>query len=272
MVPLTLLFSFIVVLFILTNWFWTILALIGLAIAFYGFLSAENNIEQAKKATDRVSKRLHGIKDFTVNQALHSPSSDSGIALDEKRKTVCIFNSGPPFRHKIYDFSDILAVEVVEDGHTTIKTERSSQIGGAIVGGLLLGGVGAVVGGLSGNKSSKTITRRIDLRITINNVQRPVHDIIMFMQAEDSNLDPTSARNLTRHWNGVLSVIIKRSAQEADKISAAELDVAKTTNVTQPNVIPISIADELKKLADLKSGRHLTEAEYEQQKARLLNS
>lgn len=272
MIAYVLVFAFYVLLFLLTNWFWTIVALIGGAIFYYMCLSVQHGMEQQQKAIDLIDRRVQGIKDFTADQILQSPYSDCGIALDTKREKVCLFNSGPPFRPKLYDFGDILSVEIIEDGHTTIKTERSSQIGGAIVGGLLLGGVGAVLGGLSGNKNSKNIVTRIDLRITVNNMQKPVHDVILFMQDEGSTLEPTAARNTARHWNGALSVIIKRASQEADSPLNEESKQSPKNQVVTASALPLSTADELRKLADLVSTGHLTEAEYQQQKSRLLNS
>lgn len=42
------------------------------------------------------------------------------------------------------------------------------QIGGVVVGGLLLGGVGAIIGGLSGKTETSGKISRIDLRLIVN--------------------------------------------------------------------------------------------------------
>lgn len=49
---------------------------------------------------------------------------------------------------KIYKYSDIVDYELLEDGESITK----GGLGRAVVGGALFGGVGAVVGGVTGHK------------------------------------------------------------------------------------------------------------------------
>ncbi|WP_339695811.1 hypothetical protein [Celeribacter baekdonensis] len=66
--------------------------------------------------------------------------------------------------------ADILDVQVVEDGTTVSVTKRKGVIGRAIVGGVALGGVGAIVGGLSAGSetTSRNVVSKIDVIATMS--------------------------------------------------------------------------------------------------------
>jgi uncharacterized protein YcfJ len=70
-----------------------------------------------------------------------------------------------------------------------------------LVGGLLLGGVGAVIGGLSGKKVGKGKVKRIELRLVVNNSSDPVHAICFL--ANETNRDGfvyKTASDQARQW------------------------------------------------------------------------
>ena len=71
---------------------------------------------------------------------------------------------------KIYNYSDIVDFELLEDGESITK----GGLGRAITGGLLFGGIGAVVGGITGGKRSKSICNSLKIKITVNDMRSPV--------------------------------------------------------------------------------------------------
>jgi hypothetical protein len=162
-------------------------------------------------------------------------------------------------------YRDLLSSEVFEDNVTITKTARGSQLGGALIGGLALGGVGAIIGGLSGNKTSSDKVNRIDLRITVNRTGSPVHDInFMNVEGKKNGIIYKTAMKQTRHWHGLLGVLIKRADTE-DIAQEGEL-VVENPKLLQKG----SVADELTKLAELQKLGLLTEDEFMVQKAKLL--
>lgn len=80
------------------------------------------------------------------------------MAVDDSSKQLCII-----LGHSIqlYDYKDIIESEVVIDGKSVTKTSRASQFVGTAIGGVLAGGVGAIIGGLSGSTSTKGKVKRI---------------------------------------------------------------------------------------------------------------
>lgn len=136
-----------------------------------------------------------------------------GLSIDEENMKIClirILNTG--VKHRIVGFKDLMACDIVRDGESVIKTSRSSQVGGALVGGLLLGSTGAIIGGLSAKQQLAQEINTITLRITINDLNNPVYDCLL--NSTPLKDDPVYAKQieeLALHWFKVMEVIIKRT-------------------------------------------------------------
>lgn len=231
--------------------------------------------DKDKKETEDYDKRkkfeelIKNIDGFTPSQKYVSKTLDSSIMIDEANKKVCLVHSDLT-QKLVLNYKDILEAEIIEDGNTITKTSRSSQLGGALIGGILAGGVGAIIGGLSGEKSSEEEAVRVDLKVVINNTKEPIQ-IINFLL--DDRIDPLTmkpfginkksqtfkdAMKEVNHWHSLLSVVIRMADAEDEK-----------TSVPSPSS---SVADELRKLSDLVKEGLLTEDEYKQQKENVLKN
>lgn len=236
--------------------FWTIVIIFVVAVVAIGVGSAIHTSNKQKEIGSAISQ----ISGFTASYQHLGADGDNGIAIDEERSMICLFKRGNGgLTRRVIDYRDILSSELFEDGHTVVKTVRSSQVGGALVGGVLLGGVGAVIGGLSGKKVESGKINQIDLRLVVNDSANPTHEI-SFLAVEskrDGFLYKTSSE-LARQWQARLDVLIKLADRE-DSSSRSALPKEAT-----------SLSHELRKLADLRDGGILTDAEFFAQKARLL--
>lgn len=218
-------------------------------------------IPKKKKAMEI---HLSRVDNFNTTQKIMGADGNTGMAIDEQSKKVCLISSRQKsVSLRVVSYKDLLSSELFEDGATVTKTVRSSQIGGALIGGLALGGVGAIIGGLSGKTQTSGKVKKIDLRLTINDTKSPLHDVC-FLNLEtkkDSSLYRQVIQQ-ARHWHGLVEVLIKRADIE-DKGNI-------TSGITQ--IHPRSIADEIKKLADLRDSGVLSIDEFQQQKVKLLGS
>lgn len=185
--------------------------------------------------------------------------------MDEFFKVLVIIGSRYE-GYRVFNYSDILDVSYEENGSLIYTKSTSRTIGGAIVGGALMGGAGAVVGGLSGasqqNKEIKSMDIKILLRNT-NNTSKILHfndanRVLKTKEEKDRKLYSSYLNNANRAKD-ILSVIIDNTRQ---------------TNIPhiQSTTVPAtsSVADELTKLAKLKSDGVLTEEEFLAQKSKLL--
>jgi hypothetical protein len=127
----------------------------------------------------------------------------SGIAIDDKSKQICLIEDETL---KYITYNDIIGSEVILGSETITKTLRSSQLAGAAVGGLLLGGLGAVIGGVSGKTETKQNLKSVSLKLLINDTSYPVH----LIKLTGSTADLQEAQQ----WHDLLSVIIKQAEQD----------------------------------------------------------
>jgi len=187
----------------------------------------------------------------------HDGTTDSLLVI---RKTATVPAKWP------ITYKQLISSEVVEDGHSLTETRRGSQIGGAIVGGVLLGGVGAVIGGLSGKKRTISEVHKVALRVTIESTAFPVIEIpfLAIKVRRDSPLYVNAQTGATE-WHGRLTALIRRA--ERDMYKPAQPEVVLPPLPAPPVA---SVADELQKLAALKASGVLTEDEFAAEKIRLL--
>ncbi|MBR7792199.1 SHOCT domain-containing protein [Undibacterium sp. FT147W] len=242
-------------------WIWAFLFIaVGLVI----FILPGKSISKRKQ---EMELKLKSIDDFNSTQQIIGCDGKSGLAIDEDQRKLCLItNNGTSVLQRVIDYKGILSVELFEGGTSVTKTVRSSQIGGALVGGLLLGGVGALVGGLSGKTETSGKINRIDLRLIVNDTNAPLHDVAFMNFADKKDgIIYTQAMQMARRWHGILEVLVKRADAEEKGFDNKEREVQSALPST-------SVADEIKKLADLHQSGLLTLDEFQQQKTKLLGA
>src|SRR5690606_18604892 len=92
--------------------FWTwvlIIAAIGVIIA-----TAQVAVTNSKKKG--MLARLNALPDFTPTQHIMGCDGNSGLAVDEPRKKLCLISSGVAgVSERIISYKDILSAELFED-------------------------------------------------------------------------------------------------------------------------------------------------------------
>lgn len=172
---------------------------------------------EGKKRDKARDDFLANIPEFQITQKLLSTDGLVGLAIDEDRQKLCLFEQelSREVKHRIISYRDLLSSEIFEDGTTITKTNRTSQLGGALIGGIALGGVGAIIGGLSGKTESLSHVKRIDLRLVIDDTRQPLHDInLMNVNVTKTDGRYKEAMSKARHWHGLIEVLIRRADME----------------------------------------------------------
>jgi hypothetical protein len=239
-------------------------SIIGISLFFVVVIILNEILEKDVEPRITIKEYLSKIENFSTTQKFIGVKNRFGFAVDEERKKICLIDGMcKDIEPKIISYHDLLSVELLEDSETITKTERSSQIGGALIGGLALGGIGAVIGGLSGRTETTGKVGKIILRLIVNDMAKPIHEVY-FLNLENGIGKKSSryqdAIQKARHWHSLMEIVIKRADME-DKENAVNNIVKTSQN---------SVADEIKKLAELRDTGILSDTEFQQQKEKLL--
>ena len=201
-------------------WGFIILVIFGV------FFERKKGINKKKKR-ERMLEEIKKIDDFDITHDYIEGDAKNGIALDNLKHKFCVItNKDNKYNISLYNYKDLLEVEILEDGGSVTKAARGSQIGSMLIGGLALGAVGAVgavVGGLSSKKNNIEKVKKIDLKLIVNNIDNPLFVINFFKTNDNKGYSKDSFiyeayRKKADEWYSRLSVLIKK-ADEEDRVS-----------------------------------------------------
>lgn len=222
-----------------------------------------NNQKIAEKKS-LLEEKCKKINDFSPTKKIGT--EEFLFAIDETNRKVAIVEHDCI---KTILFKQILSVEYIENTTTVASKSSARTIGGAVVGGVIAGGAGAIVGGLSGDTMINKNVSLMQVKIGIRNIQEPSVNITLFGNGIGRGYDS----------NGSISedyyVLYKKMANDiVDSLSVIIdiIDKEEKNNIVQVTESGSqSIADELFKLVKLKEIGAITENEFEEQKQKLLN-
>lgn len=115
------------------------------------------------------------LKDKINNMDIDDPANfnatkkiGSHVAFDDRKKKWAVLGMlGTVSPQDYYDYSDVVTMELIEDG----RTLNQGGLGRALVGGVLFGGAGAVVGAVT--RKSKDVCKNLQVKITVNDMSKP---------------------------------------------------------------------------------------------------
>lgn len=186
--------------------------------------------------------------------------------MDDFYKVLVFFG---PNTHEIFNYADIIEVSYEENGNQLYTKSAGRTVGGAIVGGVLMGGAGAVVGGLSGASKQNKEIKNMDIKILLRSTSRTscvlhfkdIDRVLKTKEDSDRKLYETYVKNANQAKD-IFSVIIDDAKQVIAPTAQPVIQHVSTSSS--------SVADELAKLAKLKAAGILTDEEFQAQKAKLL--
>lgn len=222
----------------------------------------------SNKRRDDIDGILQDIPNFSTTHLYIGPDEKTGIAIDEENRKVCFIQNYYGVVINPFDYKDIISSEVIEDGDTITKSSRTSQIGGALVGGLALGGVGAIIGGLSGSKKTSGVAKNISLKVIVNDTSSAMHEVIFLnTEAKKDSLSYKIATEKVNEWHAKIHALIKQSNTNFEQKPKAPTE----TDSRPEETAKASVVDQIAKLAELKEKGFLTDEEFNTQKQKLLS-
>ena len=227
------------------------------------------SVANQKERQEDLEFALKYADDFTSTFTVNNFDSRYSFSIDDNRRKVLYLSADTNVKH-IFDFENVISVEVLEDSNTTFSKSSLRTIGGGVVGGIIGGGAGAIIGGLSGSNKGKKKVSKITVKILLRNYPTSALYIdclntnaMSLGESIDSNhICCESATNEARQIADKLSVIIDLIDREAKKSSVE--------SVESTNQSSISVADELEKLYSLKGKGIISEDEFVKLKNKLL--
>jgi hypothetical protein len=157
---------------------------------------------------DRAESAFATLENFEPAKKWINPLNGAGIAVDAGRSKLALIEKRG--KCSVLDFQNIVAVEVCKNGTSIIKTNRGSQVAGAVIGGALFGPVGLLVGALTGVRRKSEKINRLSLKIYVADVLNPAREIVFYegtpIKAE--GFVHNSAGSALEEWHDRLRVIV----------------------------------------------------------------
>ncbi|MEJ4051206.1 SHOCT domain-containing protein [Clostridioides difficile] len=174
------------------------------------------------------------------------------IEFDDDNKKFIVLNgfNREKVSLNVYNYSDVIEYELLENGETVTK----GGIGRALAGGVLFGGVGAVVGGVTAKRKTKAFIDSLKIKITLNNLSNPSVYVNLIQLRTKSN-----------------SSIYKMAYSSAQEILSILSIIVKDNEVGNLQNNPDDAIQQVKGLKELLDLGAITEDEFNTKKKELLN-
>ena len=144
------------------------------------------------------------------------------FVLDDASQTLAIINNSG--HHRLLHYSDILKVSYAENGQTVMSRSTGRTLGGAAVGGMLFGGAGAVVGGMSGNVKQQRKITSMDIRIVTRNTSKATIILPVKLSTDPYAIENENLYNSRKEWateiQELLSLVIDKADSDAQQSAA----------------------------------------------------
>jgi hypothetical protein len=262
--------------------FWGWMALVAVVlIASCWFIASQN-----KKLSEEMDETIAALPGFKAGQFIRDNQQAFLVEVGERRVAV-VARVGDKMTSRVFPIAKIVSVAIYEDGNSITETVRSSQLGGALVGGLLAGGVGAVIGGLSSKTETRQTVRDISLRFVLDDTRNPLCDVrLLFQPNERDSHVYKQTMDVARKWHGIVSILIRRADAEAkarqtepansqkavvkEVVEQSKAPALNSTSTSTPAVE--SVADEIRKLKGLMDEGLISAEQFQAQRDKLLRT
>lgn len=213
----------------------------------------------------KINKAIRDLPDFNARHRFSTSNNRSAILYDEEAGKIGFMSvAGDEPRFEVFAQNELVSSEVDVDGETVTKTMRGSQLAGAAVGAIVAGGVGAIIGGLSGKQSQNQKVKSIKLKVVVDRPGSPSRQIT-FLNTETEKGSPEfqSAAKEAATWQDRIAVLIRRAQSAgANDTPAAPMSASGSNG----NV------DQLERLWSLKEKGAISDDEYNRQKNQILGA
>lgn len=140
------------------------------------------------------------------------PFKDGKILIYDEHKNLLWIYQTLGKKSLCFPSQSITGCELTVDDETNFKTSVSSAAGRAIVGGVLAGGVGAIIGGVTGQKKGSSVVKNMELAISTSDLNCPYVKIIVLKDSNGIKKDGIIFRtqyDLAMYWCKFIEALTK---------------------------------------------------------------
>ncbi|MCM3110047.1 hypothetical protein [Lederbergia lenta] len=176
----------------------------------------------SKKEKDDLLLKVRGIAlkhDFPQDIITLSSDNKKALSISEEQSSVLLIELLPKSEDsldivRMVNFNDVIEVKVNKNSSTITRSSRGSQIGSAMIGSIVAGGIGAIIGGLSGSKTSKESIRKLSLEIVINDLKKPSFEVSFYDSEVELKVNGDEYNRITdemNQWYRMFTVILHQN-------------------------------------------------------------
>ena len=228
----------------------------------------KRNAEQ-KQSNQETIRNFFLANEFSTQIQYQDHGDECTLCVDKSSQEIILlkinrnFNYAPSFTH--IRFSDIIKCEIDEDGAII----ESGGVGRAIVGGVVAGGVGAVVGAVT--RKSKSVCSSLNVHIFTSNVDNP-QITIPLIRNETNRSDNKYKENHAKAENiyAVVLAAMKNASPTAsvqEKPAPPQISPQRISNSKKS----ATIKERLEQLNTLRADGIITDEEYHKQREKILS-
>lgn len=223
----------------------------------------------------QATKKIGNLEVDEIHELFRIPSAEANIKKTSAMKSIgkgvlALYTLGASLAIEyalkpnatIFSFEELIDFDLLENNNSI----ASGGLGRAIAGGLVLGGVGAVVGGVTGRRKIKGTCEMLVLQISTNNMFFP-NLMITYINKEVKKKDKKyiNALNDARTTISGLNIIIQQNEQK--KVTKVSIEADNSKSKEDAN----NPYEELKQLKELLDMGIISQEEFETKKKELLN-
>ncbi|MFT4400438.1 hypothetical protein ACMX2I_10395 [Bacillus sp. SW14] len=205
---------------------WAIILVLGIgAFVIIGSLGMDKQKVEEKQ-------RLNKIKSAGNFSSQHryvlNPDKNKKLTLKESENKFIVhqFNSNNELEEILISFDKIIEAEISIDDTSISTVSRGSQMAGTVVGGLAAGGIGALIGGLSSDRTESKLFKKIDLKLKLDDFSNPIFKFDFLPSKNDLGLENTKgfkqddqkvkeALSNVEIWQGIMEIAIRKGSKAA---------------------------------------------------------
>lgn len=210
------------------------------------------SVDDIKAHIQYRNNNLSKFRKFTVSSQVKA--GDLFFRVDDNQK-LWYYDLQNAENPALFRFDEIIDYDLSEDGEMITK----GGIGKAAVGGLLFGGVGAVVGGATAKRKTQNIVKHLKLHISLSNKYTKALTVEFIPALTECKAGGILYNTYRKNADEVIALLENMCRQ-----------VEAKNNISVPAVQPSSSADEILKYKQLLDCGAITQEEFDLKKKQLL--